>query len=269
MPKFSYVVSTYNAADYLPGLVRDLSLQSDNDHEVIIVDSCSADDTEEVVARLRSQDSRVVYHRQNERTPYGVSWLKGWEMSNGLVVANSNTDDRSHPWRSVQVGVAAYEASRRDGILRQEKYRFYYGGYETRRDNVVVAKGVPPRFSVDDFQQYFRCGPHIHWDNKISGIVDWNRMYDAAFKLRSAFDYWMVLYFISLGVTGVNIPSCFTIYNQRDDSIEQSDKDRSSFESLYAIEEFFPESPAIKRMYSEGGDYLARYEEFKRGLTNV
>lgn len=264
MTKLSYIVSTYNSAEFLPDLFECLANQSDGRHEIVVVDSCSSDNTKEEVLSRMWGDQRIRYIRQQERTPYGVSWLLGWEIANGAIVTNSNTDDRCHPWRSVQVLDAASHSYCRDQMLRQNKHRFYYGGYETWRDGQMIAKGVPPKFSVEDFQQFFRCGPHIHWDNSIRDIVDWKRMYDAAYRLKSAFDYWMVLYFISLGVTGVNIPNAFTIYHQRPDSIEQSDKDRNSFESLSAIEEFFPDSPAILNMYKNGGDYLDRYLSFKK-----
>lgn len=242
-------------------------MQAMNNHEIIVVDSCSTDNTEELLTKEYLNDTKVIWFKQDERTPYGVSWLEGWRIARGNIVANSNTDDRSHPWRSLKVIDAATSIRRRDAMLRVESPGyFYYGGYETVRDNQVVARGVPPHFSVDDFKEYFRCGVHIHWDNKIRERVDWGKMFDAAYKLKSAFDYWLVLYFISLGVRGVNISNCFSIYNQRDDSIEQSDKLRNTYESLYAIESFFPQSNAIQRMYRETGDFLDGYLDFKKEL---
>jgi hypothetical protein len=71
---------------------------------------------------------------------------------------------------------------------------------------------------------------------------------------------------MSLGAIGVSIPNCFSIYNQRKDSLEQSDKERSAFEALRAITEFYPGGPAIqdleKKTKVESPEYYQRYTEF-------
>jgi hypothetical protein len=97
-------------------------------------------------------------------------------------------------------------------------------------------------------------------------MADWNRMYAAAYEYKSAFDYWLVLYFMSLGATGIPIRSCFSIYNQRSDSLEQSDKERNTFESIRAIEEFYPNGKAITALEAEtrvkSPEFYARYRDF-------
>jgi hypothetical protein len=157
--------------------------------------------------------------------------------------------------------------------LAQNKTHFYYGGYETRVDGVTTAKGIPPKYDAGDLQRFFRCGVHVHWDNKLRDVVDWERMFQAGAEYRSAFDYWLVLYFMHLGATGIAIQSCFSIYNQRADSVEQSDKERNTFESLRAISTFFPGSPAIHDLEHktkfESPDFYQRYKEFLNETNNV
>jgi len=262
-PKLSYVNSCYNAEPFLDGLIENLLSQDLEEFELIIVDSKSTDGSLAIAKMWAERDQRIKIIEQSKRTPYGVSWLDGWKEAIGFVVGNSNSDDRSYQWRGRKV----LDAKQVRGITRDVKPpAFYYGGYETRVNGVTRAKGVPPPFSIDDMSQFFRCGVHVHWDNNIRTIVDWHRMYGAAHEYKSAFDYWLVLYFMSLGAEGVPINSCFSIYNQRSDSLEQSDKERNTFESLRAIEEFYPDGPSITALEVEtkikSPEFYERYRAF-------
>jgi hypothetical protein len=71
---------------------------------------------------------------------------------------------------------------------------------------------------------------------------------------------------MSLGAEGIPIQSCFSIYNQRSDSLEQSDKERNTFESLRAIEEFYPNGPSITALEKEtrikSPEFYDRYRAF-------
>ena len=262
-PRISYINSCYNAQQFLDGLIENLLSQDLEDFELIIVDSKSTDDSLIIAKGWAERDERIRIIEQTIRTPYGVSWLDGSKEAVGFVVGNSNSDDRSYQWRGRKI----IDAKQSRGITRDVKPpAFYYGGYETRVDGVTRAKGTPPPFSVDDMSQFFRCGVHIHWDNNLRSVVDWNRMYQAANEYKSAFDYWLVLYFMSLGAEGIPISSCFSIYNQRGDSLEQSDKERNTFESLRAIEEFYPNGLSITALENEtrvkSPEFYERYRAF-------
>jgi len=266
MPDISFIVSNYNSADYLDGLLVNLSHQSHQEIEIIVVDSKSTDNSLEIVYKHQERDSRIKLIAQPQRTPYGVSWLIGWQAAKGKVVGNSNTDDRSYPWRATQIISTQQHHQSRDQMLRWKKYRFYYGGYETRRDGVTVAKGLPPPYSVDDMRRFFRCGVHVHWDNDLRDIVNWDVMMKAGYEYKSAFDYWLVLYFMTLGVEGMPIQNCFSIYNQRSDSIEQMDKERNTFESMRAIQTLHPEAPSLVDLETktkfESPEFYKRYQQF-------
>ena len=262
MIDISYVTSCYNAEQFLDELIENLLQQSHSNFEHIIVDSKSTDNSVAIVKKWQEKDERVKLIEQPERTPYGVSWLLGWQQAQGRIVSNSNADDRSYPWRGHKV----LEEANKLAMLRWVKHYFYYGGYETRVNGTPTAKGIPPPFNEIDLQQFFRCGVHIHWDNKLRHIADWELMFRAGHEYRSAFDYWLVLYFMWLGAKGITIPSVLSVYNQRPDSLEQSDKERSNFEALRAIQTFYPTSPAIRDLEAktklESPDYYQRYKEF-------
>ncbi len=264
-PRISYINSCYNAEQFLDGLVENLQDQDLDDFELIIVDSKSTDSSLAIAKGWAMRDPRIKIVEQSKRTPYGVSWLDGWKAATGRVVGNSNSDDRSYQWRGRKV----IDALAARGIGRMlQPVAFLYGGYETRVDGMMRAKGVPPAYSIDDMSQFFRCGVHIHWENNMRTHVDWDRMYQAANEYKSAFDYWLVLYFMSLGAEGVPINSCFSIYNQRSDSLEQSDKERNTFESLRAIEEFYPNGPSITALENETRIKSPEFYERFRAFCN-
>ncbi len=264
-PIISYINSCYNAQDFLDGFIDNMLCQDFPDFELIIVDSKSTDDSLNIAKSWQARDERIKIIEQTERTPYGKSWLEGWKAARGFIVANSNSDDRSYQWRGRKVREAYQQ--QHNGLTRDVKLpAFYYGGYETRINGTTTARGVPPPFTISDMSQFFRCGVHIHWDNRLRSEVDFEKMEKAAYEYRSAFDYWMVLYFMSLGAIGIPINSCFSIYNQRKDSLEQSDKERNTFESLRAIEEFFPNGESITALEKEtkvkSPEFYQRYRIF-------
>ena len=262
MVDLSFVTSCYNSEEFLDELIDNLRQQSHRSYEHIIVDSKSTDRSVEIVKEWQQRDKRIKLIEQPERTPYGVSWLIGWQQAQGKVVSNSNSDDRSYPWRGTQV----MQRQRYAEAMSDAPFSFYYGGYETRVDGITTAKGVPPTYTELDLQQFFRCGVHVHWDNHLRDKVDWELMFRAGEEYRSAFDYWLVLYFMSLGAKGRDIPSCFSIYNQRKDSLEQSDKERSNFEAMRAIQTFYPGGPSSIGLETEtkfqNPEYYKRYKEF-------
>lgn len=262
-PQISYICSVFNSEQFLDGFIDNLLSQDLENFEILLVDSKSTDSSFGIAKMWAERDARVKIIKQDKRTPYGVSWLDGWREATGFVVGNSNSDDRSYQWRGRKV----IEAATYRGITRDVKPpAFYYGGYETRVDGVTTAKGFPPPFTIEDMSQFFRCGVHVHWDNHLRDLVDWHRMYVAANEYRSAFDYWLVLYFMSLGAEGIPIRSCFSIYNQRSNSLEQSDKERNTFESLRAIEEFYPNGQSITALENEtrvkSPEFYERYRAF-------
>src|SRR3989344_1216243 len=59
-PYFSVIIPTLNEAKFLPNLLKDLSKQTNQDFEVIIVDGKSKDDTLKKAESLRTQLPQLV-----------------------------------------------------------------------------------------------------------------------------------------------------------------------------------------------------------------
>lgn len=65
-PKVSVCIPTYNGGSYIRGALDSVLQQKYSDYEVVIVDNCSTDNTEAVVAEFLSQSDKIFFFK-NER----------------------------------------------------------------------------------------------------------------------------------------------------------------------------------------------------------
>jgi glycosyltransferase involved in cell wall biosynthesis len=65
-PKVSVIISTYNRVDLLKKAIMSAKRQLINNIEIIVVDDCSTDGTEAMVAKIMKKDKRVSYYRNDK-----------------------------------------------------------------------------------------------------------------------------------------------------------------------------------------------------------
>lgn len=80
----SIITPTYNCAQYIGETIDSVISQTYIYWEMIIVDDCSSDNTEEIVSKYQKQDARIKYYRlikiQVQR--WLVLWLCVWLREN-------------------------------------------------------------------------------------------------------------------------------------------------------------------------------------------
>lgn len=91
--EFSVVMPTYNRERYIGGALRSVLDHSGSDVEVLVVDDCSTDDTEEVVRGLAEESGRVVYHRNQTNVGASDSRNAGIELAEGRYIVFLDSDD--------------------------------------------------------------------------------------------------------------------------------------------------------------------------------
>lgn len=257
MPKVSFLISTYNSADYLDRCIRNLMQQTLQDFEIIIVNPNSPDKDGKISERWAEKDDRVKYIYYGYREPYGASWCRAWKTACGEYVINTNTDDLRHPIFAETLVKYVDKA-----ILEGKKIGFAYCGVVVcNKNGVAIGGGERPPFNREVFEREDHAGCSVLWLNKIINEIDYDDMIQRSWQYTSAFDYWLWLKIMSLGYEGLSVPGQLVYYTQRKDSIENSSGSRSTYQSLASIAEFFPD--ALRRISErENNEYALDFKDW-------
>lgn len=136
-PTVSFIVLCYKLAHLLPECVKSILSQTYGDFELLIMDDCSPDDTEEVAKAFR--DSRVKYVRNRENLGVLGNQNEGVRLSRGKYVWIISADDYLRQPYILQLYVRLMEAhphvgytfcsgvgvrqGQETGVLKYSKYR--------------------------------------------------------------------------------------------------------------------------------------------------
>ncbi len=91
----SVIVPSYNRANVLPRAVKSVLAQTYQDFEIIIIDDCSKDNTQEVVKNFN--DPRIRYIRHETNKGGNAARNTGIKAANGEFVAFLDSDDEWLP----------------------------------------------------------------------------------------------------------------------------------------------------------------------------
>ena len=97
MPKVSVIMPAYNAEQYIGESIDSILKQTFTDFELIILNDCSRDSTEEIILSYR--DSRIVYLKNEENMGVAGTLNRGLAAATGEYVARMDADDISLPER--------------------------------------------------------------------------------------------------------------------------------------------------------------------------
>lgn len=86
-------VTTYNRSSLLKRSIESIQRQTYKNLEIIIVDDCSEDDTEEIVKFYQEQDNRIVYLRHNKNMGNAHARNTALKNCHGHYVAFMDDDD--------------------------------------------------------------------------------------------------------------------------------------------------------------------------------
>ena len=107
-PRVSVVVPTHNRADLLPRAIGSVLAQTYGDYEVVIVDDCSSDDTQAVIAGFSDPRIRSFRHDRNRGQSAAVN--TGIEHALGDYVGFLDDDDEWLP-RKLEGQVALLDSA--------------------------------------------------------------------------------------------------------------------------------------------------------------
>ena len=87
----SIIMPTYNCAKFIKETIQSVINQTYENWELVIVDDCSNDNTEEIVASFN--DKRIKYHRLEKNSGAAVARTTAMKMATGNYMAFLDSDD--------------------------------------------------------------------------------------------------------------------------------------------------------------------------------
>lgn len=97
MPKVSVIMPAYNAEKYINAAIDSILGQTFTDFELIVINDCSKDSTEDVILSYR--DQRIVYLKNEKNLGVAGTLNRGLVAASGEYIARMDSDDIAAPER--------------------------------------------------------------------------------------------------------------------------------------------------------------------------
>jgi len=114
----SVIMPSYNTAEYISESIASVRKQTYTDWELIIVDDCSADNTDEIVKPFLS-DKRIKYIKNETNSGAAVSRNRALREAKGKWIAFLDSDDLWHPEK----------LEKQISFMKKNDYHFSYTNY--------------------------------------------------------------------------------------------------------------------------------------------
>lgn len=152
-PKVSVIVAAYNSAETIHIALQGLIQQSWPNLEIIVVDDCSSDNTQEVIKEFCRVAGNIKYFRNERNLGAYPTRNHGYEHSTGEFITVHDSDDWSHPQKiELQVKALLKDASKPASIsswVRVKDRIMFFGPWmlgeeylEINHSSVMVRKNV-------------------------------------------------------------------------------------------------------------------------------
>lgn len=115
----SIIMPSYNTADYIEASIESVRHQTYENWELIIVDDCSSDNTDEVVRPFLS-DRRIRYLKNEQNSGAAISRNRALREAKGKWIAFLDSDDLWLPEK----------LEKQVSFMEQNGYHFSYTNYE-------------------------------------------------------------------------------------------------------------------------------------------
>lgn len=92
-PKISIIIPIYNSQNLIFQIVKSIQFQSLKDIEIIFIDDCSSDNTNEIILELQKKDQRIILLKNKKNKGPFYSRNKGALFSRGEYIQFVDSDD--------------------------------------------------------------------------------------------------------------------------------------------------------------------------------
>lgn len=113
----SIIMPSYNTAKYINESIRSVINQTYSNWELIIVDDCSSDNTDEIIKNIN--DDRIIYIKNKVNSGAAISRNKALKHAKGKWVAFLDSDDVWLPEK----------LEKQTKFMKKNNYKFTYTDY--------------------------------------------------------------------------------------------------------------------------------------------
>lgn len=157
--QYEYTVTvltpTYNRASYLEKLWDSLCKQTNKDFQWLIIDDGSMDDTQDIVAKFKTQEFLVEYHKkENGGKHIALNYAHPFIRGELVIIVDSDdylTED------AINTIISDWEKYRNDAEIAGFSF------LKMRQNGLILSKMPPKDYYVSDFIHY-RTNQHIDGD---------------------------------------------------------------------------------------------------------
>ena len=169
----STIICSYNYGKYVGEAIDSVLSQGVTDHEVIVVDNASTDDTPTVLARYRDPRLRII--RAAENCGPGSGMKIGLEAAQGDFLTFLDADDRWRPGK-LRRELAIMESEPDIGLVFGDIVSFTAAGCQSKTQfdfapELRLVPTVPTKYGTagrrligDCFEALISCSPIVCWN---------------------------------------------------------------------------------------------------------
>lgn len=118
----SIIMPSYNTAKYISAAIESILNQTYENWELIIVDDCSTDNTDEILTEYAKKDSRIRYYKNEKNSGAAVARNRALRQAKGKWVAFLDSDDL---WEKDKL-------EKQICFMKKNNYHFSYTNYIER-----------------------------------------------------------------------------------------------------------------------------------------
>lgn len=153
----SIVMPSYNTERFIKQTIESVLAQSYPNWELIIVDDCSTDNTDEVVEPFLA-DQRIIYIKNGKNSGAAVSRNRALREAKGKWIAFLDSDDLWHPQK----------LEKQIAFMQENNYHFSYTNY-----NEINEASTPKGVLVSGPKRISQCGMYAYcWPGCLTVMYD-------------------------------------------------------------------------------------------------
>ena len=204
----SIIMPSYNTAKYIEESIKSVLAQTYTNWELLIVDDCSTDNTDEIVQPFLS-DERVKYLKNEKNSGAAISRNRALREAKGKWIAFLDSDDLWMPEK----------LEKQIAFMKEHDYRFSYTDYRIQLNG--------------EWLPYVNTGPDIVTKHRLKNYCYFSTitiMYDREYiglvqiePIKKNNDYAMWLMIIEKS-NCYRLPDCLSFYIKHEGSISSGSK---------------------------------------------